>query len=278
MKRILLFLFLIPAPLFAGYDNYPFGGRSAGLAHASVTLQDAWSASNNQAGLAWMKNIEVGAYYENRFQVKELGLAAAVFILPVKKGTFALSYRQFGYTDYSENKAGLAYAMKIGERVSAGIQVNYQTLRLGDVYGSKSLLTAELGLQAKLSKELTMGVHLYNPLRVNITESPLEYVPTILRVGLDYRFSDKLFVAAEVLKDIDHPIVFKTGAEYRLHEMFSLRAGLSTNPVLNTFGFGLYLKNFVFDIAAGYHQVLGITSQAGISFRFKGVDKMVPAE
>jgi len=47
----LLILSLLVANLHAA-DNYPVGARSAGVANASVTYADLWSAFNNQAGLS----------------------------------------------------------------------------------------------------------------------------------------------------------------------------------------------------------------------------------
>jgi hypothetical protein len=38
---------------------------------ASVALADFWSLQNNQAGLAYFNTPAAGAYFENRFLVKE---------------------------------------------------------------------------------------------------------------------------------------------------------------------------------------------------------------
>ena len=50
MKKLLLLFICFPTLLFAGNDNIHFGGRSAGMGHASVTLSDVWSSHHNQAG------------------------------------------------------------------------------------------------------------------------------------------------------------------------------------------------------------------------------------
>jgi len=60
--------------------------------------------------------------------------------------------------------------------------------------------------------------------------------------------------------------VFKAGIEYKAIKEFYLRAGISTNPALSSFGFGLNLKNLKIDFSANYHQVLGISPQVGLSY------------
>src|SRR5262245_32501275 len=107
MRYIVLFVLLTSTQFLFATDNYSVGARSAAVANASVTYSDAWSTYHNQACLAWVKNITAGVYYENRFLVTDLGLRSAAVAVPVTKvGTFGLNATVFGYTQYSEKKAG----------------------------------------------------------------------------------------------------------------------------------------------------------------------------
>ena len=253
---------------FAGNDNQYIGSRSNALGNASVTLNDVWSTTHNQAGLAFMKNISVGVYYENRFNINALSLKAGAFVLPVKPGCFGLSFSNFGYSLYSENKIGLAFAKAFGENISAGVQIDYLTCKIGENYGSKNSVVGEIGLQFKLIKNLTIGTHIYNITRAKFADYTNEKIPTIMRLGLDYKFSEKVFIATEIEKDIDQNAVFKTGLEYHVVEALYIRAGISTNPTLSCFGFGIKLKNFKLDISSTYHSVLGFSPQMGLSYDF----------
>ncbi len=144
--------------------------------------------------------------------------------------------------------------------------MNYLTTRIGENYGNTSALAVEAGLQAQLSKELSIGAHIYNPNRAKVAAFNDERIPTIMRIGLNYTFSEKVFVVAETQKDIDYPANFKAGVEYRVVEVLYLRAGVSTGPVLNTFGFGLNLKQFRLDIASSYHSVLGYSPHVSLTY------------
>ncbi len=106
---------------FANNDVTVTGARSTAMGNASVTLYDIWSTNNNQAGLGFIKQTQVSTSYENRFLIKELGLAAGTVVLPIKAGTFGLSINHFGYTNYNQTKYGLAFGKAFGENISAGI-------------------------------------------------------------------------------------------------------------------------------------------------------------
>jgi len=269
VKRIAVpfaLLFLISSSCFATGENWAIGGRSAGMGNASVTLNDLWAIHNNQAGLAGIKNISAGIYYENLYGLKELGLKAGVVELPTKSGVFGLSMSYFGYSQYNESKIGLAYAKSLGTKFSVGVQLDYLGIHIGENYGNTSAVAAEIGLLYKISKKLNIGAHIYNPTRAKIANYNNERVPTVFRLGLSYIFSDKVIVAAETEKDIQYNAAFKAGIEYHPVKQFYFRAGISTDPVLDAFGFGLELKNFNLDFAATYHQTLGFTPQVSIIF------------
>jgi hypothetical protein len=271
MKKLLLLSLFVSyfTFCFAGSDNFPIGARSAGIANTSVTLFDIWSVHHNQAGLGFVTKAGAGAYYENRFLVKELSLKGGVIAYPIKAGTFGVSVSSFGYANYSESKFGLAFGKAFGEKFSAGIQLDYLTTHIGENYGKHGAVAGEIGIQAKPLKNLTIGAHLFNPTRAKLADYSNERTPTIIRLGLDYKFSDKVFVAVETEKDIDHKPVFKAGLEYTPSEVLYLRAGISTNPSLSSFGFGLKLKQFRLDFASSFHSVLGYTPQVGVMYEVK---------
>jgi hypothetical protein len=257
----------------AGNEDYSIGARSSAMGNASVSLCDVWSAHHNQAGLGFVRDISAGAYYENRFLIKEIGVKGGVVALPIKAGTFGLCITNFGYSQYSENKYSLSFAKAFGEKFSAGIAMDYLTTKIAEGYGSKGVLAAEAGIIAKPIKGLTIGAHVFNPTRSKISEYDNERLPTIIRLGADYNFSDKITLALEAQKDIKYKAEFKAGLEYKAVKELYLRIGVSTNPTLSSFGFGLNLKNLKIDVSASYHQTLGITPQLGLSYTFAKANK-----
>lgn len=273
MKKFLLFslvLFFFHKA-FSGNEDLPVGARSAAIGNASVCLIDVWAVYHNQANLAYCKNITAGVYYENKFLVKEMSLQAATFVLPAKKlGVFAVSFSRFGYSLYNESKYGLAYARSFGPNFSAGIQMNYLRTHIAEDYGSKGYFTVELGVRANLTKQLVIGFHAYNLTRAKMANYNNERIPTILRLGLQYDFSEKVFLSVEAEKDIDFKPVFKMGMEYRPVKLFYIRAGVSTNPFISSFGIGFNISDKMnIDLASTIHPVLGFSPMASLSYNFK---------
>jgi len=261
-------IFLIPSGVFAGGDNHPIGGRSAGLAHASVTLADLWSVHHNQAGLALLEHSSAGFFYENRFLLSDLSLRGGAVAIPTKSGTFGLSAAAFGFELYGEGKYGLAYGRKLGSRINMGLQLNYHSLRIGEGYGNANAISVELGVLAQLTDEIWIGAHVYNPNRAQLADFDDERLPTALSLGLRYDFSEKVFTALEIEKDIDFDPVVKVGLEYHEVEYLYLRAGIATNPQQSTFGFGLQLSNFKLDVATSIHSQLGYSPQFSLLYQF----------
>lgn len=274
MRKLILTFLALQVAFIANADNENFsiGARSSGIGGASVSLSDVWSAQQNPAGLGLMRDYSGGVYYENRFLLKELSIRGGVIAVPVKGGTFGLCITNFGYASYSENKYNLSFAKSFGNKLSAGIAMDYLTTKITEGYGSKGVLAAEGGLQAKPLKGLTIGFHIYNPTRAKLVDYNNERIPTIMRFGGDYSFSDKVILAVETEKDISQKAIFKAGIEYKVVKEFYLRVGIATNPTLSSFGFGLNLKNMKIDFSATYHQVLGFSPQIGLSYIIKKVE------
>lgn len=270
MKKIYFFILSFYVVTFAkaGNENFPVGARSSAMGNASVSLNDVWSAHHNQAGLGFLNTISAGVYYENRFLIKELGLKGAAIAVPVKAGAFGLCVSNFGYSSYNENKYSLSFAKAFGKKLSIGVAMDYLTTKIAEGYGSKGVLAAELGIQSKPLKGLTIGAHVFNPTHAKLTDYNNERIPTIIRLGADYNFSNKVTLAVENEKDMSKKSIFKAGIEYKAVKEFYLRAGVSTNPNLTSFGFGLNLKNLKIDVSANYHQVLGISPQFGLLYVF----------
>ena len=137
-------------------ENNPIGSRSSGMGNASVSFGDVWSAHHNQAGLGFVRDISAGAYYENRFLLKEISVKGGVVALPIKAGTFGLTISNFGYSLYNENKYSLSFAKTFGDKLSFGLAMDYLTTKIAEGYGNKGVLAGEFGIQAKPLKGLTI--------------------------------------------------------------------------------------------------------------------------
>ncbi len=252
--------------LQAQIGNDFVGARSAAMGGYNVTLSDVWASNNNQAGLGFVEDLAAGIYYENRFLLKATSYQAGAVVLPIKTGAFGISVASFGYSAYSETKAGLAYGKRLGKKCSVGLQMNYLNTSFTQEYGSKTTLTGAVGVIAKLSEEITLGVHVYNPSRSKLITYGNQRVPTIAKLGLDYQFSKKVTLAVSTEKNLTVKAIVNAGIEYYIADLLYIRGGISTNPSQYAFGFGMQLKDFKVEVSSSFHQTLGVTPGISIAY------------
>lgn len=273
MKKVwhlVLFLFLINS-VFAGFEPSARGGKAAGMAFGSVASADFWGVFNNQAAMAWESKYRVGAFFENRYFVREMCTRGLGVTIPASRDdVFGFAFSQYGYSAYNESKVGLSYAKVFANRVAAGLQFDYLHTASTLEGLSKGVFTFEFGLQSKINRKLMIGFYVFNPIHSQLTDynDYTEYVPVVLRFGLSYRFSDKFSMLAETEKDLQHDAIIRFGGEYLLNERFYITGGVSTGVVLYAFGFGAKWNGFNFDIASSFHQVLGITPSVSMHYAF----------
>lgn len=265
LKRLLLSFTVL---FYAGVQAQgwvPVGARSMSLANASVALSDVWSYHHNPGAIAGVEKTSFGVSYENRFLLKELQSQAFVFAHPIKKGVMSLGVQSFGYSLYRTNKIGLGYALKLSDKIYAGVQLNYLSLKING-YGSKGTVSGEAGILAKINDQVSFGFSVLNLNQAKLVPEQNDRFSTYLRLGLVYHVSSKVILLAEAEKEIDSKLRPKGAMEYQFSEKFFLRIGAAANPVELTFGTGLVLNKMIkLDIGSAWDQRLGWSPHVGLT-------------
>lgn len=258
-KLLLLFLLFVSCSLFAqNGPNNPLSSRSNSVANASVAFIGINSLFNNQAGLAKLENTSLLFSAQETFKSPDSDNLGIGFAIPTSSGTVGLNIHYFGTNDIKQTKIGLAYARKLMETISIGVQFDMLTTQI-PMNEKSNLFTFEIGLQYQLVENLLLGIHLYNPAKLEIIEG--EFLPNILRVGGTYAPFKSLLIHVDLEKDFDFPIVFKSGAEFELVDDLWFRIGFQHKPTTFNFGMGYLFRNgFRFDIGAYYQQGLNLIS------------------
>ena len=260
--KFIILAALLASAVTAGAQD----GNFEAMANASVMQNGLWSVNNNQAGLADLQRFAVGINYQNRFQLAETSTKSVAAALHTRTGNFALSFNRFGYSEYSENSFGLAYARQFGERVSAGLQFDYLNINQPSAYGSNGVFLFEVGLQAKPIDNMQVGVHVFNPTKAKMAEYEDERVNTSFRFGVNYFFSQIVQLAAEVEKTMQTDLRCKVGIEYQIINNLYLRTGFRSKPNEFCFGAGYTFKGLTFDFAFSTHQYLPMSTQVSLKY------------
>ncbi|MFD1871914.1 hypothetical protein [Hymenobacter bucti] len=286
LRQLFLFGLLVlgAAPIRAqGNGPAGHGARATALGNASATLSnEVWAGANNAAGLGTLTRPTAGAYFENRYLITSLNVAAVALALPLgivepaaagqparaEWGVVGFEAQRFGGALYSEVRVGAAYGYRLGV-VNIGGRLDMLQVSFRDL-GSRRALVGSLGGQAEVVPgHLTFGVYLYNLNQAKLADYQDERVPTVLRAGLAYRAGKQVLVLVESEKDIEHDVGFKAGLEYLPASAVALRAGYASLSQQTTGGVGVKTGNFQFDYAAGWHSVLGLSQFLSINWQWE---------
>lgn len=271
MRKALVVFFLLIHSFFthAAGEFITIGAQEGGIGVNSVAISNAYSANNNQAAMAFLEGPAFGLFYLSNYTTLGINTFAASGAYPVKNGAVGLTMNYSGYSAYNEMKVGVSYAQQLAKYLAISAQLDLLSFRIQGL-GSKIMPTFEIGIYAKPLEELTLGAHIYNPLKLTVDEEGTEYLPSLLRLGASYNVRKKALFSVEFVKNIRENYGFRAGIEYYIIDMLSLRVGFSTEPILGSFGIGIIVKeNLRIDVASTYHQQLGFSPQIGISYGFK---------
>ncbi|KAA3436567.1 hypothetical protein FOA19_19465 [Rufibacter hautae] len=270
LLRLCLLISLLYNPFSAKgqMGNATVGARGVSLGGAAVTLPDVWALSNNPAGIAALKSLELGAYAHNRFSIKELTTVGLLAVYPTAKyGTIGVEVQRFGGELYNEQRLGIGLAHQLGV-VRLGLKADLLQVRVKE-WGSRKAVALSMGLQSDLLPKLTFGAHIYNLNQAKLAQFEDERVPTVMKIGLSYQAATKVLLVLEAEKELAFPVAVKGGVEYRVMPALGLRTGFNTGTRSGTAGVDIKFKQFQVAYALGAQNQLGMSNYLSIGYKLE---------
>jgi hypothetical protein len=262
-----VYIALFPLALNAGDPSFiPAGAAQAGMGYVTVMKTDLWSSFHNQAALAFQQGTLFGICYENRFGLRETGTCSASFASKWGRTGIGAVYSHFGYSDFSRQMTGIACALAISGKISAGVQIDWFNEKMYGEYNDRHALTFEAGLLITSSENLRFGIHLFNPVPNSVRTNEMT---SGIRAGAAIKLTGNFLAGAEFEMTTGGKVDLRTGFDYEAAKGFWLRGGFRTFNPSFSFGIGYRLKPAIIDIAFATHEKLGITSTVSITFILK---------
>lgn len=243
------------------------GPRITALGNAGVALQDIWSLQSNQAGLASVRKAEIAFAAINNFSGTGLSTRSLVFAIPFHQNVFGLSMQDYGFSEYSEQRMGFAYARSFGNALYTSLDFNIHRLSINQ-YGHAEIWSFEAGMQYRAGDNLIVGAHLSNPSENAYDTEVNAEIPVTAELGASFKYSENVLLNGTLVRESGVPGDFRLGIEYLPDKRFSLRGGISINPFRQYAGFGCHYHSFRLDTAVSSHPYLGLSPQIGISYGF----------
>jgi hypothetical protein len=213
------------------------GANFLGYGRAGVNVAGIESIYLNQAGLTDIKNMAIDISAEKRYNLSDLTNISIAGAKTFKFGTVGLLLSNFGFTEYNEQKFGLAYARKLSNYLSLGGQFDLLRYNILNV-GSKNIFSFEVGMQLRLNKDFSFATHVFSPGNIEVTDGT--EIGTRFRLGIKYAPSAKVMVLAEIDKVIDRKPEYKLALGYQAIDILQIRVGV--NPTVSTYSFGAMIK------------------------------------
>ena len=262
---VLLIFFSLTA---LGGDPYrpSAGAGEAGTEYVCIMKNSFWSSFHNQATLGYNSSFTLGFNYENRFNISELGTRSLGLVIPAGKASLGAIYSHFGYADFNRDMIGFACGMRLANKISAGIQVDYLAERTSGEYDNNQSVTCEAGLMIVPSEDIRIGIHIFNPVPNSLRKI---FMPMSLRIGAGTYLNKSLFTGVEAEMYSGSRLIIKTGFEYEVARKFWLRGGFSTDNNSFSFGLGWLIKIAQMDVGFITHEKLGITSSVSLIFKIR---------
>ncbi|MEM6629953.1 MAG: hypothetical protein AAF694_09795 [Bacteroidota bacterium] len=254
--------------LLAQTDPPSYGARAGALGHAFTGVSgEFWSLYHNPAGIAEVSSLSAGLFFEQRFLLSELNFGSGGLVIPIfNKQALGLQLHSFGFSAYQENRVSLSYGIAAFENFSIGVRANYNLFSIEDL-GDANAFFVDVGLQARISPELTLGITATNVNRVRIkTQTLQEDLPTRVSAGLAYRPTEKVMFVADLQKDVNHEVSFRGGVEYAIAPSFYARVGAGNEPLTWSAGFGILFGPMSLDASLSHTEILGYTPTLSLTY------------
>lgn len=258
-------LFIFMSETVGQSSNFtPGGAHILSLGSAGTMFSGIESIYTNPAGLVELDKFGFDVSYDRRFNLNELATVSLAGAKKIGKNAIGVSVSRFGYSAYSENRAGLSYARQLFDKVSIGGSFHYLGYNI-DNYGTASRFTFDIGLQSVINDKLSIGAYIFNPASISLTEE--QDVPARMSIGLKYTASSKADIYIDVSKTINRGPEFKFAVDYQVIDAFSLRGGGNISQSSLHFGPAYHMKNGL-SIIGGYSFDNRLGHSTGLSISY----------
>ena len=244
------------------------GARLAAIGGYNAAVNDTWNFTGNFKNNVQSNTPKIAAGYAKYFYGDELSNQQLKFTLPLKNYEAGLGFQRYGIAEFNQLTAGASLAKNFGDRFSIGLRANYHQLKIQN-YGSTTGFSIDVGVMYHFNNQITIGVNVNNPAKQNYRNSNTSLsIPSLVNFGIAYQASNKILIAANLIKNFNEKYDVGLGLDYKLAEILSLRGGATMKPFKQYGGIGIEYKKLNLDLAIENDPHIGYSSQIGIAYAF----------
>lgn len=236
------------------------GAEAAAMGGSFISINHPMAIYHNVAGAAGLaeSSIFYWAGARSNYWVSGLNDYYIGSLFSGKNHAWGIDIAFFGIETYQRLDFSLSYATQINQNWSLGARLTYATDRITEENINRHLVRGQLGILGKLGNwRVAAASHGF--LQSGWMSRVNEHEPVILRLGGGYVFGSNAVLSAEVYKaEFDDPD-FRLGMSFIPEQNLKLMFGFSTSRPAVSMGIGLVYKNLTINLAAAWHQQLGLS-------------------
>ncbi|HMR20244.1 MAG TPA: DNA-binding protein [Sphingobacterium sp.] len=262
----ILILLLFSGTLHAQtFNAAPFLAMgNTGLGQSSL-----YSITNNPAGIAALKQSQVGLAYQSHFLSSDIQSQAIYAVLPFASShVVGFGANNYGLKDVSSllTMRGV-YAKRFGQTFATAIAANYHRFYVQN-YQSDHTTSLDLGFQYYVGDRVTLGLLIRNATSSVFPDDTPQYIAQYFATGFAYSISEQIQVASDIYYDIHNLFNYRGGLAYRFDHRVVIRGGAASHPMQYFGGIGLSINKVQVDIASSFHPRLGTSPQLALAYGF----------
>lgn len=257
-----VFLMGFSTPVFA---QFSMGAKGVGMGQATVAIPKyEWAIFTNPAMVD--SNTTLGFYALRNYGFSELTDIAATGSLPILKGVAVTGFDRYGDELFNKTRIRIGYKNN-WQNLHFGVVLNYNHIAFGADYGSGGALGFDVGVAAQVIPDLWIAAKAGN---INHPEyrGINEELERDLGIGFSYKLHRRALFSADIVKDVSHPVSYRSGLEIEIINALKGRFGISTEPLTYSFGLGYSSLRWEVNIAIQQHSTLGTSPGLDLLFFF----------
>jgi hypothetical protein len=229
--------------------------------------QDVFSSLNIISAAAHIKKTQIGMYCENRFMVKGMGKAQAVFCFPLKKAGVGVTADYQGMINLNFIGVTGGYGMDVSNKISVGLKIESGRV----IYPSRNkkyLIGYQAGFIIKANEKTQVGIHLTERFIPSTSKSLNQPGLYIINAGIGHSINEMVYLSCEIIKIKNTNAYISPYIKWHVNESFHIQGGI-LQP-LNSGYIGLGWKknkeNISFSFAT--HSHLGLSGSLNLVHDF----------
>ncbi len=232
-----------------------------------VEEKEIFASSQLIASCAFALKNQLGAYVENKFMVKAMNNMRFAFLLSTDKGGIGFGGQLQGSNGFTAATLNVGYGMRLSENLGIGVKLEgAKTTWPGRI--SMIRIGYQAGLLYQLPNNTSIGIHISNNRflrKFKNNQLPGYYV---VQTGIGKKINQYLYAICELIKESDKPIAVMPTIDWKINELFRLKAGISPPLNMGSVVLGWKLKKESVSLAFSSHSYLGFSSGISITHDF----------